>query len=69
MEALTTQEYDPRYAPNMLKDVWPPVRLEGEEDDRVQDQDQNQDEDRTLARDRALTSQEIAVSGSERVAR
>jgi hypothetical protein len=52
----------------MLEDVCPPVRLEGEEIDRVQDQDQNQDEDKTFTRDRALTSQAIAVSGSERVA-
>jgi hypothetical protein len=69
MEDLTTQANDSRYAPNMLEDVCPPVRLEGEEIDRVQDQDQNQDENKTFTRDRALTSQEIAVSGSERVAR
>jgi hypothetical protein len=60
MEALPTQEDDPQYAPNMLEDVWPPVRLEGEEDDRIQDQDQGEDEDRALARDRALTSQELS---------
>jgi hypothetical protein len=51
----------------MLEDVWSPVRLVGEENDCIQDQDQ--DEDRALTRDRALTSQERAVSGSERVAR
>jgi hypothetical protein len=60
MEALPTQEDDPQYAPNMLEDVWPPVRLEGEEDDRIQDQDQGEDEDQALARDRALTSQELS---------
>jgi hypothetical protein len=36
------------------------VRLEGEKDDRIQDQDQGKDEDQALARDRALTSQELS---------
>jgi hypothetical protein len=60
MEDLTTQANDPRYVPNMLEDVWPPVMLEGEEDDRIQDQDQGEDEDQALARNRALTSQELS---------
>jgi hypothetical protein len=60
MEALPTQEDDPQYAPNMLEDVWPTVRLEGEEDDRIQEQDQGEDEDQVLVRDRALTSQELS---------
>jgi hypothetical protein len=27
-----------RYSPNMLKNIWPSVRLKGEEDDRIQAQ-------------------------------
>jgi hypothetical protein len=34
MEYLTPQENDPRYVPNKLEDFWPPVRLEGEENDQ-----------------------------------
>jgi hypothetical protein len=44
----------------MLENVWPTMRLEGEEDDRIQNQDQGEDENRALARDRALTSQEMS---------
>ena len=38
----------------MLEDVWPPMRLEREEDDRLQDQGQDEEEDR------ALSSQELS---------
>ena len=43
-----------QYPPNMLEDVWPPMRLEGEEDDRLLDQGQDEEEDR------ALSSQELS---------
>jgi hypothetical protein len=36
----------------MLEDVWPPVRLEGEEDDRIPAQEQGQGEE--IARTRGL---------------
>jgi hypothetical protein len=44
----------------MLEDVWPPVRLEGEEDDRIPAQEQGQGEDRARARGLPLRGRELS---------
>jgi hypothetical protein len=58
-EALPQQE-EPRYPPNMLEDVWPPVRLEGEEDDRIPAQEQGQGEEIARARGLPLRGRELS---------
>jgi hypothetical protein len=58
-EALPQQD-EPRYPPNMLEDVWPLVRLEGEEDDRIPAQEQGQGEEIARARGLPLRGRELS---------
>jgi hypothetical protein len=44
----------------MLEDVWPPVRLEAEEDDRIPAQEQSQGEERARPQDLPLRGRELS---------